>query len=278
MPDQRSNARDGVNVDAAPTASPPVVFYHIPKSAGTTLNRILKKNYPPENFVECGIDTYAFMADMKTWSPERLAQVRLLQGHFPFGFHEALPGRARYFTILRDPVDRVVSYFYHARREPRHYLYDQIHDNHWTLKELLENGSPLMMNNGQVRFISGVFGTVPFDEINEGHLATAIANLRTFEVVGLTEKFDLTLLLLQRAFGWRDISYRSVNVGENRRPTEAHSAEIIDAVRRANRLDLALYEEARRLFAGEVAAAGLSLRPRRWWFGMTQRLKRARDA
>ncbi len=70
------------------------------------------------------------------------------------------------------------------------------------MKELLENGSPLMMNDGQVRLISGVFGAVPFGELNETHLEQAIANLRSFEVVGVTEKFDLTLLLLQQAFGW----------------------------------------------------------------------------
>lgn len=255
-----------------PLDSSPVIFYHIPKSAGTTLNRILKKNYPPENFVECGIDTHAFMAELAGWPPERLAQVRLLQGHFPFGIHELLPGPAAYFTILREPVDRVISYFYHAQREPRHYLYDEIHDNNWTLKELLENGSPLMMNDGQVRLISGVFGAVPFGELNETHLEQAIANLRSFEVVGVTEKFDLTLLLLQRAFGWRDISYRSVNIGENRRPTESHPADLIETVRRYNQLDIALYKEAQRLLAEKAAAVGPSLHWRLWAFRLRNRL------
>lgn len=212
---------------------------------------------------------------MKTWPPERLEQVRLLQGHFPFGFHEILPGRANYFTILRDPVDRVISYYYHAKREPLHYLYKHIHDNDWTLKDLLESRIPLMMNNAQVRFISGVFETPYFDEVDESHLEQAIANLRTFVVVGVTEEFDLTLLLLQRAFGWGDIGYRSVNVGQNRRPTESHSAEIIETVQRYNRLDMALYDEAQRLLDEQVAAAGWSLRPRLWAFRLRNRLRAA---
>lgn len=254
-------------------SSNPVVFYHIPKSAGTTLNSILRKNYPPESIVVSGFSAQEFMAEVKTWSPERLAQVKFIQGHFPFGFHETLPGRAKYFTILRDPVDRVISYYYHAKREPFHYLYHRIHDNNWTLKDLLESRHPLMMNDAQVRLISGAYETPPFGQVDESHLEQAIANLNRFEVVGVTEEFDLTLLLLQQKFGWQDIRYRSVNVGENRRPTEAHAPEIIEAVRRYNRLDIILYDAARQMLDERVAAAGWSLRRRLWAFRLRNKLR-----
>jgi len=206
------------------------------------------------------------MAELETWPPEQLAQVRMLTGHFPFGIHELLPGRPRYFTLLRDPVDRVLSYYYHASREPMHYLYDHIHDDGWTVKDLLESGLPIMMNDGQVRLISGAYYDPPYGEVDESVLDQAIANLRTFTVVGVMEQFDLSLMLLQRAFGWRDIGYQISNVGENRRPAEAHSAEIIEAVRRYNRLDIKLYEEAKRLFRRQVRDAGLLFRLRYFYF------------
>ncbi len=119
-----------------------------------------------------------------------------------------------------------------------------------------ESRIPIMMNDAQVRLISGVFDTLPFNEVDERLLEQAITNLRTFTVVGVMEQFDLTLLLLQKAFGWRDIRYVTTNVGENRRPTEMHSAEIIETVRRYNRYDAVLYEEARRLLAQQVKDAG----------------------
>ena len=236
-----------------------IVFYHLPKSAGTTLNRILRHNYRRDEMAESGPNTQEFVAELKTWPPERLAAIRFLQGHYPWGLHEMLPQRARCFTLLRDPVERVLSHFYHAQRQPDYFLYDLIRDNNGSLPELLASGIPLMMNDGQVRLLSGVYADPPMGEVTEAMLATAIANLRACAVVGITEQFDLSLVLLQRAFGWRFIGYRPVNVGHNRPPTREISAETLEAVRHYNRMDALLYEEAQRLMAQQAADAGRTL-------------------
>ncbi|HEY1408660.1 MAG TPA: sulfotransferase family 2 domain-containing protein [Promineifilum sp.] len=235
-----------------------IVFYHIPKSAGTTLNRVIRRNYRLEDRVECGPNTQAFIADFKTWSPERLAKIRFLQGHFPFGLHEILPQRARCFTLLRDPVERVISYYFHALREPAHYLHKYLVGNNWSLKDLLDSHIPVMMNDCEVRLMSGVFDTVPFGEVDEAMLQRAIFNLGKCEVVGLSEQFDRSLLLLQRAFGWRNIRYARVNVGDNRQPSEALPAEVLETVRRYNRLDARLYAEAVKLLEDQVQYAGIT--------------------
>ncbi len=260
MPKRKNGAQWGIRLcDMSASNDEVIVFYHLPKSAGTTLNRILRHNYRRDEMAESGPNTQEFVAELKTWPPERLAAIRFVQGHYPWGLHEMLPQRARCFTILRDPVERAISYYYHARREPAHYLYNHIHDNNWSLPELLASGLPLMMNDGQTRLLSGVFADAHMGEVTEAMLATAVANLRTCAVVGITEQFDLSLVLLQRAFGWRFIGYRPVNVGHNRPPAREIDAETLEAVRHYNRMDALLYEEAQRLMAQQVADAGRTL-------------------
>lgn len=236
-----------------------VVFYHLPKSAGTTLNRIMWLNYKRDEVATSGPITQEFIDKLKAWPPEKLASIRFMQGHYPWGLHEVLPQRTHCFTFLRDPVERVLSQYYHAQREPGYFLYDLIHGNNWSLPELLASKIPLMMDNGQVRLLSGVYANANMGEVTEEMLATAITNLRQCEVVGITEQFDLSLVLLQRAFGWRYIGYKPVNVGHNRPPAEAISPETIEAVRHYNRMDALLYEEGRRLLAQQAADVGRSL-------------------
>ena len=47
----------------------------------------------------------------------------MFKGHMTFGLHEVLPQTATYITVLRDPVDRVISAFYFMRNYKLHPLY-----------------------------------------------------------------------------------------------------------------------------------------------------------
>lgn len=77
-----------------------------------------------------------------------------------------------------------------------------------------------------------------------------------FEVVGLTERFDESILLLQRAFGWRRPFYEKKNVGAVRRQKDELPAATRDLIARHNALDLELYEFARDRFEKSIAQLG----------------------
>jgi hypothetical protein len=229
-----------------------IVFYHLPKTAGTTLGSIIRQNYAPDKIVSSGIDTHAFLADLKTWPLEKRRRIRLLHGHVPFGTHELLPQPTRYFTVLRHPVERTISYYFHAMRDPNHYLYDLINHKKMPLKELIESGEALMMNDGQTRLLSAVFGDVSVGCITNEHLKTAISNLNKMEVVGLTEKFNATLILLQQAFNWQHIYYTKSNVGTNRQTITELDQVTLETVTKYNQQDLHLYLEAQEIFKTQI--------------------------
>lgn len=242
---------------------PAAIFLHIPKTAGTTLLDILDRQYPPEAIHSFGGDAHASVAQFKALDEQSRAQVRLLRGHMAYGLHEYLPQPAVYFTILRDPVARVISYYNYILRTPPHYLYETVTNNNMSLQDLLESELPLMMNDGQVRLIAGVWGEPAFGQVTTGMLETAKKNLTdSFIVVGLTEQFDKTLYLLKENLNWsQPITYRQLNVApqaaeENQIPPATASAATIKLVKRLNQHDTALYAYAQELFKQQCAQQG----------------------
>jgi hypothetical protein len=97
------------------------------------------------------------------------------------------------------------------------------------------------MDNSQTRAIAGDLST-PFGECTPQMLEAAKGNLdRHFAVAGLTERFDETLLLLGKAFGWRRLHYVPANVSP-RASGEQLEPATREAIEEHNRLDLDLYQ------------------------------------
>ena len=87
-----------------------LIFLHIPKTAGTTLNRIIEWQYNPLSIFT--IDPHRIRATVdrfKTLSEQRRRQLRVVRGHMPYGIHKFLPQGGTYITMLREPVARVLS-------------------------------------------------------------------------------------------------------------------------------------------------------------------------
>ncbi len=232
-----------------------IAFVHIPKTAGSTLYRVLDRHYSRRHIYTIWRD--GTLADFKHLDDARRAEIRLLRGHFGCGLCGFLPDDTRYFTLLREPLDRVLSYYYFVRRTPHHYSHTQVLSEGMSPADFFRSGIDFMVDNGQTRLLADLETgqEVGFGECTEEHLAAAKRNLRDrFAVVGLTEEFDRTLLLLKRAFGWRWLFYarQNVSTGRPRRPSPA----ALEAARAVNRLDSELYRYASRLFAAHIERLG----------------------
>ena len=90
---------------------PLLIFIHIPKTAGETFNMVLQRHYPGEaTFDSPSVPFSVVIEQLDNLSEQRKASVGCITGHIPFGLHRYLDQEVRYFTILRDPVDRVISH------------------------------------------------------------------------------------------------------------------------------------------------------------------------
>jgi len=198
------------------------------------------------------------LAQLRALSQDQRDRLRLIYGHMQYGIHDAFSHSVGYLTLLRDPVARSISDYYFVKKEPpSHYLHEQA--NSLSLEAYLAYRASIARDNVQTRLLSGLWDTVPFKPENANMLERAKYNLRQhFVMVGLTEKFDESLLLLKRILGLRNVYYKPKNVAPSRPRTDSLPEETLEAVRYYNQSDLALLRYGQELFAEQRKSYGPS--------------------
>ena len=239
-----------------------VIFLHIPRTGGTTLQRIPDRNYGRKR-------TLSFYGPDIGDEIERFAQLpesqrsayQFIRGHLYFGFHRFVPGKSTYVTFLREPIARALSFYSYARAHSDHYLHQLLARERLSLKALLEREATIELFNLQTRMIGGDRNSSN-RSIDRSVLERAKENLRTnFCFVGLTEQFNASLLLLARELGWSLPVHVKKNASQGKRQPASIDARTRALLREANALDLELYEFAKQLFDEQLRRAGESFEP-----------------
>lgn len=235
-------------------------FVHVQKTAGTTLLIRLGEQFAPEQIYpdDSDGDKFGIMPQMNVdhlverW-PERRGDVRVVTGHFPLCTAELLGDPFRTFTVLREPVERTLSFLRHHRKltpADAHLSLEEIYEDPLRFDRLVHNHMVKMFALTTEDMTGWLMTTVDF---RPEHLERAKERLATVDVVGIQEDFEPFCHELERRFGW-DLGPPVV---ANDTPHEAVSDAFRARIAEDNALDIELYEfAAAHLRPSSTAGAG----------------------
>jgi hypothetical protein len=262
---------DVITHPAAGTNDRLLLFLHLAKTGGMTLADILARNLATEEFLHIDLAETDASA-MGIWSAagiERalarlptsdVARLRAVWGHYRHGIQNCLPKPCVVMTLLREPVDRVISTYFYANLFGEKSL------------EALEDylGRPhhhVGLDNGMTRVLSGRPALDPvapepdattehFPRVTEADFEAAAASLDGYLLVGTAEQFDATLLVLASDLRWSlsDLVYERINVTPGRPSVDDISDGLREKILSCHRYDAALFERARAHLARRIAA------------------------
>lgn len=224
-------------------------FVHMQKTAGTALFQRLKLHldrgsiYPPveaAGTIAASLD----VAMVERYFHEHRDHLRVITGHFPLCVADLLGVPFATFTVLRDPVERTLSFLRDNKtREPRarEMSLDAIYSDPHLFHGLIHNHMVKMLSLSATEMTHGTMTRVEFDaerlELAKRNLAEKI------DVVGLQDHFEDFCGELTRRYGFDLGPPRFANRTEPR-PVPDGLSERIAA---DNELDVELYRFAQRL-------------------------------
>ena len=227
-------------------------FVHVMKTAGGTLRRHIFENFERSQVYPYGeFDPDLYLANFElgyltSLPDDRLEQIRVFTGHFPFVAVELLGLPLTTLTILREPVERTISYLranQRLNRQHRDLPLEQIYEDEFFF--------PTLIKNHQAKIFAMTASDRPKSymdvvEIDASRLETAKANLERVDVIGLQAHFEEFLGELGSLFGWKfgTVENKNVDMGEGRDVPPSFRRRIAEE----NRADMEFFEFARELW------------------------------
>ncbi len=215
----------------------PIVFVHIPKTAGTSFRFAAKNYYGEENILnDYGMESKTTSAEIlefyyKTNNVEMLressSKYTLLTGHYPVSRYDEIFSGSPIATFIREPVSRMISEYYHLQNHEG--LTDSL--NEFYRKE--------EYCNRQVKLLGG-------------------KSIFDLDFVGVTDQYELSLTLFNEKFS-SNLECLTMNRGNYREDILASVSKAdLDEITQLNQQDIELYKSAKKslLSAGDLRECG----------------------
>ena len=220
------------------------------KNGRYVFHDFIKDNLPKGSVLELyTLDNRQRLVD---YARQDKATYAAIVGHLPFSFFSQLefPKPTLHLTILREPVSRLISYYHYVRSSQTHYLHDWVMGEEIGMHDFFLRKPTMEVDNMHVRFLCTTdCSNVQIGECTQAMLEEAKFNLKnSFDVVGLQEEFDKTMLLTASSLKWKRVTKPEINRNPLKPKRDQVPEETILLIKSLNELDIELYAFAKELF------------------------------
>jgi hypothetical protein len=235
----------------------PVIFQHIPKTAGVSVRSVMSCNFHLRDILHV---PDRFWCDAE-FSARAARKYRFIHGHLHFEFVKNQLDTARIVTFLRDPIERVLSlYFFLRNQDPqvqsepaaRHAVEQARALSISAFAEQPDEVIASMVSNYQLRvLLDASQEAAPPD----AWVPSALGNLDHYRFVGIADA-DLigdSILAMSGLFGW-SVTNAPPRVNHTRRDSNnPHLAQAREVIASRNRLEIEFYNELRGRFLSPLS-------------------------
>jgi len=233
------------------TSSHQIIFVHIEKTAGSSLLASL---------IEPNVDDHERVGRVSSYWTHRDASC--ISGHIPYGLHWLAPRPVAYITMLRDPIDRAVSWYY--------FIKDLVRTDLWSPHPLREYADSVTLvefyqnpkySNMQTRFLAGwpYHRAYPLlywsSAFRRSMVQAAEDHLRECVAFGLQSRYDASVSLFQDVLGWTKYEPTPPQAKTKKRPSleeiDDLNPTVLPRLRDSHQLDTQLHRYAVDLFEAQ---------------------------
>ena len=217
-------------------------FLHITKTAGGSIKKLLGDQ------LNKGV---VLFHNSHENVPPLQDNTQMVFGHFLVDIHEKYEGiKPNYLCFLRNPINRVVSHYYHLYNVDKSPVGDKIRSGGDDINEYFKQVNHWEFSNAMCKIIAGIN---VFDQkwSDERKLSIAMENMRSFKFVGIYEFLELSLVRLSKLYNLDIAHVPSVNIGSYK--FSKINEETIRKIIRINKYDWILYNYGVDLFWKQIS-------------------------
>lgn len=203
-----------------------MIFIHIPKCGGSAFRDAIQRSCGPHSWLNV-------WPSLAATSLHPMAMPLVIGGHIPYGYFSGAMGEQKHAVLLRDPVERINSYYHFAKRTANRLTYAASNLCIWDFCNRTEEPD---LDDGMVRQLAGVS---PYaDYVTDEHLELAKANLDKC-IAGDTKHMAEFIAKVANHLKVAIKPAARVNVTREKGKLDRHAREVIEE---SQTYDVALWE------------------------------------